>query len=204
MDILSLQHPCKKEAGGGKGTGRTDHSTPCSPWVESDMSPIPIIKQAKCFPILLPLISSPGGTPTRARPRCQPSWRADDPGSRETPGQDEQKSALPHGKVLLIWVQNPNKAAFMHCCASAYGVSAEKACPHCGNQLCGHIPTSAAGEELNELAGDLRDINQGTEGRALQALGEGKCCREWPRHKSDWSDDGMEIYPSCKGETCLP
>lgn len=95
----------------------------------------------------------------------------------------------------------------MHCCASAYGVSAEKACPRCGNpdgppraqrrewqnHLCGHIPTSAAGEELNELAGDLRDINQGTEGRALQALREGKCCREWPRHKSDGSDDGMEI-----------
>lgn len=41
------------------------------------------------------------------------------------------------------------------------------------NEPHGCTPTSAAGKALNELAGELRDINQGTEGRALQALREG-------------------------------
>lgn len=63
-DIPSPQHPCKKEAGGGKGTEGGSTAAPCSPGVELDMSPIPIIKQVKCFPVLLSQISSPSGTRT--------------------------------------------------------------------------------------------------------------------------------------------
>lgn len=121
-----LQHPGSKEAGGGKGTERGTLPAPCSPWVELDMSLVPLTKQVKCFPVLS-RVSSPSGTHAGAWPHCQPSWGAGALGSRVTRGQEKQKSAKP----CLF------RAPF-RCCASACVMNVEKASPRRGkpSEMC--------------------------------------------------------------------